>query len=441
MPLYQARNSSGGVLSSAIAAAGRPWCSSSRASKNSSKCMVDSGRPGVASASTTSSQAARAVVVPAQAVHGRRGVGAAGEVPGPRPPGPLPSLAELLGQRERLVPVAGQGGHDDQPGRGQVPLLAVERQVPDLFGQLPGGPQVAGGDGALGGHAERVGELKPGLGRRRAAGRASSVRRSALASAARISPRASWTAVSSSSAALSASGSPARRASAMARSASSAVTGSRSSPLKASAVSNRASAARSPSASARGLGRAAHRAWPAGGRVVIRPGARLTSRRPGRGPSPRRPGHPRGRPRRPRPAAAGARRRRSAGTWPRPRRQRSAAAACAGVRRELRGLLVPPLRLAGQAAGEAQLGQRDRQPVRLRLAPGAGRRPAQRGAQLVGQLIERRPPGAPGSGRRPESGARRPGTSRRWRARSLVSLARLGPAGRHRTGGSVSRAR
>ena len=83
----------------------------------------------------------------------------------------------------------------------------------------------------------------------------------------------------------------------------------------------------------------------------------------------------------------------------------------AGVRRELRGLLVPPLGLAGQAAGEGQLGQRDRQPVRLRPSLGVSRRPAQRGAQLVGQLVER-PTARPGrraaaSPRRP----RRPGTS------------------------------
>ena len=72
--------------------------------------------------------------------------------------------------------------------------------------------------------------------------------------------------------------------------------------------------------------------------------------------------------------------------------------------RQLGGLLVPGLRFAGQAAGEGQLGQRDRQLVRLRLAPGGPRRPAQRGAQLVGRLVERRPPGPVVTGRRPEPG-------------------------------------
>ena len=70
------------------------------------------------------------------------------------------------------------------------------------------------------------------------------------------------------------------------------------------------------------------------------------------------------------------------------------------------GLLVPPLRLAGQAPGEAQLGQPDRQPIRLGAGLNVASRPAQRGAQLVGDLIERGAPGADViTGRHPESRA------------------------------------
>ena len=63
------------------------------------------------------------------------------------------------------------------------------------------------------------------------------------------------------------------------------------------------------------------------------------------------------------------------------------------VRGKLGRLLITPLRLAGHAAGEAQLGQTDRQPVRLRAVSSISRRPGQRTPQLVGDLIERGPPG------------------------------------------------
>jgi hypothetical protein len=64
MPAAQPRNCSGVALSTSIAAAARPWCRSSSASKNSLKRMVDRARPGVASASTMSSQAVLAVSSP-----------------------------------------------------------------------------------------------------------------------------------------------------------------------------------------------------------------------------------------------------------------------------------------------------------------------------------------------------------------------------------------
>ena len=170
-------------------AAGRPRCSSSKASKNSPKWIVRQGRPGVARASTMSSQAVPAVVVPAQPVDGRRGVGAAAEVAGARPAGPLPSLAEPLGQRERLVPVARQRGRR----RSAAPW--------------PGGPPRGGtaGPGAV-----RPAAGRPAGRRRRwrtrrpctnasknsnpdsavtGSGASSSVRRNALAAAARTSPR------------------------------------------------------------------------------------------------------------------------------------------------------------------------------------------------------------------------------------------------------------
>jgi len=107
------------------------------------------------------------VIVPAQAVHRGRGVGAAGEVPGPRPSRLLPALAELPGQGHRLVPVTRQDGHDDQPRRRQVSLLAVEGQVADPFGHIAGDPQVAYCGGALRGHADGVRDLEPGRGRHR----------------------------------------------------------------------------------------------------------------------------------------------------------------------------------------------------------------------------------------------------------------------------------
>jgi hypothetical protein len=62
------------------------------------------------------------------------------------------------------------------------------------------------------------------------------------------------------------------------------------------------------------------------------------------------------------------------------------------VRGELRRLLVASLGLAERPAGEAQVGQHDRQPMRLRAVLSSVSRPAQRTPQLIGDLIERRPP-------------------------------------------------
>jgi hypothetical protein len=71
--------------------------------------------------------------------------------------GALPALAEPLGESDRLVPVPGERSHDDQPRGRQVALLTMKREIAGAFGEPPGGPQIAGGDGALGGHAVRVG--------------------------------------------------------------------------------------------------------------------------------------------------------------------------------------------------------------------------------------------------------------------------------------------
>ena len=214
-----------------------------------------------------------------------------------------------------------------------------------------------------------------------------------------------------SSAALSVSGSPARRASTMARSANSAVTGSVSSPLYASAVSNRASAARSPAAERPGFGQQLIRLASAGAGVAMSPAPRLISSAAWARSRPHRPGHPRAWLRRPPPGAAAARRCRSAGTRPRPPRSAARRRRSPVVRRELGRLLVPPLRLAGQAAGEAQLGQPDRQLVRLR------RRCWTRPPPSAARRAARRPPDRTPTARRPAvtgrqlEGGRRPGTS------------------------------
>jgi hypothetical protein len=61
---------------------------------------------------------------------------------------------------------------------------------------------------------------------------------------------------------------------------------------------------------------------------------------------------------------------------------------------ELRGLLVAALRLPGEAAGEAQVAEQDRQPVRLVAPGGLGGRPADGTAQFVGDVVVRRAPRA-----------------------------------------------
>ena len=195
-------------------------------------------------------------------------------------------------------------------------------------------------------------------------GASSSVRRNALAAAARTSPRASCTAVSWSSAALSISGSSIRRASVRARSMSSTVAGSAIAPLNASAVSSRACAARSSPASAQPSAISASTS-PAAGAVAMRPGPAIdqlgipgevgrragpitrAQRCVGRGPT------------QPQCLVAEMPRLRGAG---------GAAQGVGGgqvVRGKVGCLLVAPLRLAGHAAGEGQVRQADRQPVRV----------------------------------------------------------------------------
>ena len=62
---------------------------------------------------------------------------------------------------------------------------------------------------------------------------------------------------------------------------------------------------------------------------------------------------------------------------------------------QLGRLLVASLRLAGHSAEEAQLGQTDRQPVRLHaISRVSAIAQASALAQLVGHLVERRPPRA-----------------------------------------------
>ena len=63
---------------------------------------------------------------------------------------------------------------------------------------------------------------------------------------------------------------------------------------------------------------------------------------------------------------------------------------------ELGGLLVPPLRLAGQAAGEAQLGQPDRQPVRLRAVLGSSAAQPSAPRNSSATWSNARPPGTGG---------------------------------------------
>ena len=63
------------------------------------------------------------------------------------------------------------------------------------------------------------------------------------------------------------------------------------------------------------------------------------------------------------------------------------------VGRQFGGLLEPPLRLAGQAAQEAHLGEADGKPIPFLPAIGFSRGPRQTGTQFVGDPIElRRPP-------------------------------------------------
>ena len=143
----------------------------------------------------------------------RRGrVSGATEIARAWPSGPLPPLAKPLGEADRLGPLTRQRRDDDQSCGSQVALLAVEWQISDALGQLP----AAGRSPAA--IALSVAVLNPSKNSNADAAVtgiaiSSSVRRNALAAAARTSPRASWTAVSWSSAALSISGSPTWRAS------------------------------------------------------------------------------------------------------------------------------------------------------------------------------------------------------------------------------------
>ena len=197
-----------------------------------------------------------------------------------------------------------------------------------------------------------------------------------------------------SSAALSASGSPARRASVMPRSASSALTASSRAPSNPAAMTTRACAAGSPPASA--AASAISRAAISGGMGSgIRPGPRLTSSAAcarwyaARGRSPAS-------------SATAAQARCSLHRVPAevPDLRRRGGVVQRRCRRVVVGrergrLLVPPLGLARQAAREAQLRQADREPVPAGALVRRCRGPLQRGAQLIGQLVERRPPLGP----------------------------------------------
>jgi hypothetical protein len=92
----------------------------------------------------------------------RRRIGGSAEDTGSLSTSPLQALAEPLGQGDRLVPVADQGGHDDQLGGRQVALLAMKRQVARAFCKPLGGPQIASGNGTLRGHPMRVSKFQPG---------------------------------------------------------------------------------------------------------------------------------------------------------------------------------------------------------------------------------------------------------------------------------------
>jgi hypothetical protein len=63
------------------------------------------------------------VVVSSQAVHRRGRVRTAAEIARTRPAGPLPSLAEPLGQADCLMPITRQHRDQEQPRGSQVALL------------------------------------------------------------------------------------------------------------------------------------------------------------------------------------------------------------------------------------------------------------------------------------------------------------------------------
>jgi len=183
---------------------------------------VGERRPGVTSWSTTASHRARPAWSP-------RSPQTAATAYGPRlrlPARGRPARSQPSMNRSPNAAVSSQSpasaGHHQQPGGGQVALLAIERRSPDCPPRIHAPPP---------GHRPRSRSPRPSgtrraarsrsVGAAAAAGRAARAAAPRLAAAAWISPRASWMLVSSSRAALSPSGSPARRASAMPRSISS----------------------------------------------------------------------------------------------------------------------------------------------------------------------------------------------------------------------------
>ena len=242
-------------------------------------------------------------------------------------------------------------------------LLAVEGQVAQSLTEPVGRAEVTCGHGARSTPSGR--RRRTPARSRRSPGGAPAARSAGRRTPQRAgrSPPAVWIEVSMSRAALSPSRSPADLASSRARSTSSRVAGSRSSASNASAVRSRPSPAGSPATS--GRARSIRRVTsPAGGRTEMMPG-----------PAPDQLGgsgevHAG--------ARAVARPQRSLGgqraqpqglvaelaALGRAGRQPERGRALGVVGRQLGGELVAALGLAGAAAGEAQLGEQQRQPVR-----------------------------------------------------------------------------
>ena len=104
------------------------------------------------------------IIIAAQSVHGGNGVGTPAEVAGARPAGSLPALEESFAESDRFVPVTRQRGDHQQPRRGQVALLLMERQIADTLTEDSGAGKIPRGSRTFGCHDVGIGELEAGQG-------------------------------------------------------------------------------------------------------------------------------------------------------------------------------------------------------------------------------------------------------------------------------------